>query len=113
MSEVRRPVEIIKRFLPVNDGKKAGVFCIVKVEIFPASCWRDRWEPCSKLFYPKVPLKTSSRKDYWETRYRVRVNGKWRSEKAKYETYTREEIIEEFLLQKKQASKKLARNLAC
>ncbi|MFA7174797.1 MAG: hypothetical protein WC340_15585 [Kiritimatiellia bacterium] len=106
MSELRKPVEIIKLFLPVNAGKKTGFSCTLRVELYPASCWRNRWEPCSTLFYPKVPLKTSLRRNYWETRYRIRVNGRWRCNHAKYETFTREEILEKLLLQKKAGQQK-------
>jgi hypothetical protein len=38
------------------------------------------------------------RKEYWLTRFRVRVNGKWMGDRAKYVTFTKEQILEKYFL---------------
>lgn len=96
MSELRKPLEIWTRRLPESYGKKEGDFCTVRIEIFPAHYWGRHWEPGSELFSPKLPLQGKARKDYWETRFRIRVNGKWSGTRAKYVTYTKEQIRERF-----------------
>jgi len=95
MSEFRKPVEIWVRRLPENEGKKSDRFCI-KIEIFPAHYWARHWEPGSDLFYPKMPLQSEARKAAWEARFRIRVNGRWIGDQAKYETYTIQQIFERY-----------------
>jgi hypothetical protein len=92
MSETRLPAEIWTKRVPVNDGKKSGDFRTVKIELFPAGLWRFHWEPCSPAFFPKVPLQTEARLDYWRSRYRIRVNGRFVRARAKYETFTKAQI---------------------
>lgn len=96
MSEIRRPAEIWMRRLPGNDGKKAGENCTLKIELFPAHYWREHWEPASVLWSPKLPLKSESRREYWTSRYRIRVNGVWVGTRAKYVTYSKEQIRERY-----------------
>jgi hypothetical protein len=96
MSERRQSIEIWTLRLPQNRGKKPGVFSTTKIELFPSHYWAEHWEPGSKLFSPRLPLRSISRKEYWETRYRVRVDGRWLGTKAKYVTYTRDEVIEKY-----------------
>lgn len=98
MSDFRQPVETWVRRLPQNEGKKTPKNCTVKIEIFPAHYWAFNWQPGSQLFYPKVPLQSEAKKRYWETRYRVRVNGAWDNgrAKAKFVTYSREELFEKY-----------------
>lgn len=95
MSEFRRPVEIWSRRLPENEGKKPSGF-YSKIEIFPSHYWARHWEPGSDLFHPKMPLQSEARKEAWETRFRIRVNGKWVGEQAKYETYTKQQIFDRY-----------------
>jgi len=96
MSEHRQPTEIWIKRLPQNEGKKALDSCSLKIEIFPAHYWAMKWEPCSSLWFPKPPLNILARKEYWETRLRVRVNGKWLGTRAKYVTFTKEQIRERY-----------------
>lgn len=93
MGEIRTPVEIWTRRLLESDGKKAGDFRTQKVELFPAFFWAEHWEPGSELFAPRLPLQTRARKEYWLSRYRIRVNGRWVGTRAKYVTFTRDEIL--------------------
>lgn len=94
MSEYRQPAEIWTRRLPQNEGKKTSEKCSQKIELFPAHYWAENWEPGSTLFSPKLPLQSMARKIFWETHYRIRVNGVWIGKKAKYVTYTKEQIRE-------------------
>lgn len=96
MNEHRRPVEVWIRRLPKITGKKVCKNCTLKIELFPIYLWASHWEPASPLFSPKLPLKSGTRKEYWETRYRIRVNGKWESRKAKYVGYTKKQIRERY-----------------
>lgn len=97
MSESRTPIEKITReVLPGLYGKKSHKICL-KIELFPARSWATKWEPGSVQFYPKAPLHDKARKEYWEARYRVRINGKWHSDKAKYMMLTRKQILDKFL----------------
>jgi hypothetical protein len=94
MSEHRQPVEVWIRRLPEKEGKKSPDSCTLKIELFPARYWALKWEPCSSLFSPKPSLNSLTRKEYWLSRYRVRVNGKWLGGRAKYVTYTKEQVLE-------------------
>lgn len=98
MSDFRKPVETWVRRLPQNVGKKSPENCTIKIEIFPAHYWAFSWEPGSADFYPKVPLQSEAKQRYWETRYRIRVNGAWwcGRAKARIVTYTREEIFQRY-----------------
>lgn len=96
MSEYRTPAEIWIKRLPEKDGKKPGVFCSLKIELFPAHYWAEHWEPGSDLFSPKPPLQSEARKQYWTSRYRIRVNGKWVGDKAKYVTFDKLAIRERY-----------------
>jgi len=96
MSERRPSSEIWIKRLPQNEGKKAGDFCTLKIELFPARFWALKWEPSSTLFYPKPSIQSEKRSEYWLTRFRVRVNGKWLGDRAKYVTYTKEQILERY-----------------
>ncbi len=93
MSEHRQPEEVWIKRLPQNEGKKTAKNCKQKIELFPAHYWALDWEPGSKLFYPKPPLKSGARKEFWDTYYRVRVNGVWLSLVGmKYEFFTKMSI---------------------
>jgi hypothetical protein len=94
MSDHRRPIVAFSRRLAGNNGKKTGGFC--RIEIFPAKDFALLWEPSGKGFSPKPPLLDSSRKIFWEGRYRIRVDGRWLVDGAKYTLFTREEILDRF-----------------
>lgn len=99
MSEHRQPTEIWSISLPQSSGTKQRKNCKVKkIELFPAHYWAMYWEPGSTKFYPKMPLRSESRKLFWERHYRIRVDGLWRGVGAKYVFATREEIFNEFFL---------------
>lgn len=92
MSEYRSPTEIWTRRLPQIDGKKTPKNCNQKIELFPAHYWAENWQPGSKLFSPRLPLQSMARKIFWETHFRIRVNGAWVGEAAKYVVYTKDQI---------------------
>ncbi len=99
MSEIRQPAEIWQIILPKNKGKKVAKNCRLRIELFPASLWRWNWHLLSRLFYPKVPNSLSTRKEYWQKeRYRLRINGRWVQEKAKYQFFTKEQIVNRYLI---------------
>jgi hypothetical protein len=96
MSDHRKPVEIWLKRLPQSEGKKVDENCNLKVELFPSHYWAQNWEPASKLFFPKLPLQSKARQEYWLKRFRVRVNGVWAGSQAKYVTFTKEMIRERY-----------------
>ncbi len=102
MSEIRLPAEIWQIILPKNKGKKVAKNSRLRIELFPAKLWKEHWRPLTQLFYPRVPLNTIERKNYWERDlYRLRVNGCWIQEKAKFHFYTKKQIVDKFLLNNK------------
>jgi len=98
MSEYRNPVEVWIRRLPDNDGKKPHKKLQQKIELFPAHYWAMAWEPGSSMFFPKLPLHGGERKVFWESNYRIRVNGKWVGEEAKYRFYHKTQIGQMYFL---------------
>ena len=95
MSEVRlllsKP-EIFIHFLPSDQGKKSSNLR-TKYELFPAKLWAKTWSPMGERFYPKLPLRSEDRKIFWESMFRLLINGKWYQEKAKYCFMSREEAF--------------------
>lgn len=94
MSENRDPVEILIQKLPNSDGKKKGCRVALKIELFPAHYWAANWFPGSKAWFPKLSIKAESRNEYFETRFRLRINGVWYSPFAKYTTVTKADAID-------------------
>lgn len=93
MAEKKIPCEVWKRELPHKQGNKTGKYCALKIELFPAHYWADRWQPGSTRFIPKLPLRTSDRTQYYESRFRIRVNGAWVTDRgAKYRMFKRATI---------------------
>ena len=86
MSEKREPIETWKR---TTNGKTT------KIELFPAHYFAEKWEPGSRLFTPRPPCKTETRIKYWESMFRVRVDGVWFC-KCKYTMMNREQIAHKF-----------------
>lgn len=85
--------------MPENEGKKQGKNCTVKVELFPAHYWGKCWSPENNgIFSPKLPLQNEARREYWLSRYRIRVNGKWVGTRAKYVTYSKAQIRERYFI---------------
>ena len=82
--------------MPQGEGKKASGLIAIKIELFPAYFWAEHWEPASSLFSPKLPLQSEARRDYWTSRYRIRVNGKWVGDRAKYVTFDKVAIRERY-----------------
>lgn len=93
MSEFRRPDEIIIHRLPGFAGKKQGENCH-KYELFDAVHWALDWTPWDKNYFPAPPLHGLSRRDFWLQMYRVRKDGKWLGDEAKYRFYSRREIAD-------------------
>lgn len=92
MSDFRQPDEVITRRLPKNQGKKHGKIS-TKYELFSAKQWALRWSPADDRFFPKPPLHSEKRKQFWETMYRVRINGRWMIREAHYTLLSRDEIM--------------------
>jgi hypothetical protein len=90
MSEARKPDMILHKKLPPYDGKKHGDSSVVW--LYRGTQFARKWTPISREFSPKVPLVNSMRKTYWETRYRVKIDGKWHMPNAKYELLTLPEV---------------------
>jgi hypothetical protein len=86
----------LDKTLASNRRQKTPKKCNQKIELFPAHYWAENWEPGSTLFSPRLPLQSAARKEFWETHYRIRVNGSWVGRKAKYEIYTKEQIAKKF-----------------
>jgi len=55
------------------------------------------WEPGSDLFYPRPPLHSDARKEFWETHFRVRENGAWLGKTTKYVFFTKAQIADFFI----------------
>ena len=91
MSETRKPDIIWRMYLPQSSGKKLCKIC-AKFELYLARQFALNWRPGSCLFSPYPPLNTDDRQQYWESRYRVRINGQWYSDTAKYQLLTLSEI---------------------
>jgi hypothetical protein len=96
MNEQRKPSETWFKRLPRKVGQKASRKCNLKIELFPVYLWGRWWSPGSSLFSPRLPLRTEDRLEFWQTRYRIRVNGKWVGSRAKYVGYTKQQIRERY-----------------
>jgi len=92
MSEKRQRIETWRKFLPGNQGKK-----VAEIELFPARLWAGKWEPGSRSFYPLPSFQSMKRREYWLTRYRLKVGGCWYGSRATYCMYTLQETIQIFL----------------
>jgi hypothetical protein len=92
MSDHRKPIASFTKRVAENQGNKTCIKSI-KIEIFPAYFFSDAWEPGSNSFVPKPPLKSSSRKKYWEMNFRVRVDGSWYPDGDKYNMFTKKNIM--------------------
>lgn len=90
MSEERTPVMVITVKVPKSHGNKT-----LKIELFAASDFQNQWNPYQGWkFHPTVPGMRSPRDVYFMERFRLRINGKWFSKKAKYQTFTKQEIFD-------------------
>lgn len=92
MSDKRRPVRVIKDYLPSKRGKKQA-----KIELFAASDFANQWSYGDKRFKPTPPTRNAARFIFWSTRYRVRLNDKWYGDKQ-YHFFTMTEILYKLLL---------------
>ncbi len=102
MSEVRQPTEIWQIILPKKQGKKVAKNYRLRIELFPARLWKAHCKPSTTLFHPVVPMHTARRIQFWEKEhYRLRINGCWFREKAKFQFFTKEQIIDRYLLNNK------------
>lgn len=96
MNEQRKPTETWFKRLPVKVGQKASRKCNLKIELFPLYLWGRWWSPGCHLFSPKLPLRSEDRIEFWQIRYRIRVNGKWVGSRAKYVSYTKQMILDRY-----------------
>jgi hypothetical protein len=94
VSDFRQPIASLSIRLAENRGKKTAKNC--RIEIFPAKDFANAWDPKERLFHPRPPLRSIDRAKFWESRYRVRMNGQWLVLGAKYTLFTRAEILERF-----------------
>lgn len=95
MSDHRQPIAVFSCKFAGKDGKKTGEKRLI--EIFAAKDFARAWEPTGKAFSPRPPLRDSDRIVFWQTYYRVRLNGKWLADGARYTLFTREELIARFI----------------
>ena len=95
MSEVRIPDEVWSVSLPQNQGKK-----LTKIELFSAKQWREyalRIKDRNR-FSPKIPGLPAARREYYSTRYRVRVDGRFiLGPRKTFITFTKQEIFDRYL----------------
>lgn len=96
MSDHRKHTLVWTQSVPRKRGTKKQKKDSFRIELCPASLWEDLWEPCSTLFVPKVPLRLDDRRDYWDSRYRIRVNGKLVGSTGRYQMFTKAEIRERY-----------------
>lgn len=95
MSDHRQPIAAFSCRFAGKGGKKTSENC--RIEIFPATDFALVWEPTGKNFSPRPPLRDADRVAFWETHYRVRVNGRWLVQGAKYTLLNRNEIVTRFM----------------
>lgn len=89
MSEPRKSITDIIVKTTGNRGKKS-----LKIELYPAGYFREHFDIWDRSnWHPKPSLQTVARQRYWKERFRIRVGGKWYGDKAKYQTYSIEEIF--------------------
>ena len=91
MTEHRQPTASFSKRFAQEDSNKT-----MKIELFIAHIYAPKWEPLSKKFYPKLPFNGMRRKEYWENRYRARIDGVWVGGKAKYTMFTKEQIYKKW-----------------
>lgn len=99
MSDFRKPVKVWKECLPEIQGNKVRFVDTLKVELFPAFLWKDHWDlerHKKRLFYPNVPLSQSLHDEYWNTRFRIRVNDSWVMDRATFQMFTKKMIRERY-----------------
>lgn len=66
---------------------------VYKVEIFGAYQFRNKHSRINRNFFPRVPIKKDSKKIWYSTMYRVRINDKWHSpSEVKYQFFDLFEI---------------------
>jgi len=95
MSETRTPEIIWEVSLPGCKGKKQ-----LKIELFPASLWREYAMRIKdrKRFSPKIPSLPDAMNEYYATRYRIRVNGRFvLGPKKTFLTFSKEEIFQKYM----------------
>jgi len=90
MSEIRQPDITITIKLHQKQGNKLPEKR--KLELFSATQFAHRWKPFVRgKFHPSPPLATDRRQEFWETRYRVRINGAWHGS-HRYTLFTMEQV---------------------
>lgn len=70
---------------------------VAKIELYPACQWKHNYLPGKQNVYPRPPCRVVN---YWDLRFRLRVNGRWYNpdrKREKYIFYTRQEIVNEIL----------------
>jgi hypothetical protein len=96
MSEHRKPIEFWSKSLPQKQGTKKRKKRLFEIELVPAFLWRGLWEPRSKLFIPQVPLRHEDMTEYWTTRFRIRVKGRWVGPAGRLKMFTKQQIRERY-----------------
>lgn len=77
--ELRQPV---KTFLLKKPSKPT-----TKIELFPATKWRRVYKPGRQNVFPRPPSLAEERNEFWETIFRLRVDGRWYNPEGKREKY--------------------------
>ena len=75
-----------------------GVQKLVKIELYPAGFFREKFSIYDReRWFPKPSFQSVARDRYFKTRYRVKVDGKWFGEKAKYTMYDMDEVYHKII----------------
>jgi hypothetical protein len=90
MSDSCRPFAVFRRRLLENDGNNLGKSC--RFELFTAKTWSLVWSPGDRRFFPALSSDTLARNEFWETRIRVRIDGRWYRPQGKYQFLARDEL---------------------
>jgi len=82
MSESRIPDQTISVRLPRKQGKIQHSFIPkIRVELFGAYQFRTNHNRLKRNFYPRPPSRTEERRQWYQTMFRLRLDGRWYGER--------------------------------
>lgn len=93
-NEPRIPDQIISVRTPrVKRVIQHDLFPEMKVEMFGAYQFKDKHNRMDRNFRPTVPIGFEERKEWYNSMFRLRINGKWHVPgKTKYVFFSKEEV---------------------
>jgi hypothetical protein len=72
-----------------------GVQKSVRIELYPAYLFREKFDIYDRSRWsPKPSFQSVARERYFNTRYRVKLDGKWFGEKAKYTMFDLDQVYQ-------------------